>query len=139
MFGRWWYTPRTRNNFAAIHKSVRLSNGQKLYMRFDFDPDDRSVDVAMACYRNWFRREKAFDKEGTAIGPGGLEVLPVALKLFEEGEVQAIRRWKPLEIWVGAATLKLHRIYARYLQPRGYDIIGGDYTPYLVKECFGAL
>lgn len=92
------------------------------------------VDVSIMAYRGRYSLSRAFEKEGTPTGPGGLEVVYPALSILDAAEIEARRRWPdvPLRIRIDAANETLYRIYRRFLAPRGYHAT--EWQLELVKE-----
>jgi len=124
----------------GFYRTHRLSNGQRLRMGFRIERDEHAtyVCVEMVVYRGLFRYNHAFEKEGVAVGPGGSEVFPLALQAMADAEQEALRRIPEgyVTMEVGAATLKLAKIYKRYLLPLGYfPVYDYEYAePILLKD-----
>ena len=90
-----------------------------------WEPGDtyrNDVDVSIMAYRGRYSLIRAFEKEGTPTGPGGLEVVYPALSILDAAEIEARRWWPdiPLRMRVDAANERLYRFYYKVLAPRGY-------------------
>lgn len=126
-----WMCRRLHGVDRSAQKTVQLSNGQ--YFRFEIDVslwenyEDDSWEVLVQPSiivhdERWSR--SVHDKEGTATGPGGVEVLEIGLELLRQSEQVALALSSAMRervvYEVEAATPRLFRIYRRYLEPRGY-------------------
>ena len=121
---------RTRPDSYGIdgfYCTVPLSRGYRLRMDlYLFEPDwlggRYEVDVALMAYPGRYSLSRAMDKEGTATGPGGVEVVYPALEILEAAGAEALKRWGHywLRLRVDAANETLYRVYKRFLTPRGF-------------------
>ena len=122
----------------AFYVTLPLQNGYRLRMDVElWEPEDtyrHDVDVAIMAYRGRFSLSRAFEKEGTPTGPGGLEVVYPALSILDAAEIEARRRWTdvPLRMRIDAANKTLYRVYRRFLGPRGYHAT--EWEMELVRE-----
>ena len=110
----------------GFYVTLPLQNGYRLRMDVElWEPEGtyrHDVDVAIMAYRGRYSLSRAFEKEGTPTGPGGLEVVYPALSILDAAEIEARRRWPdvPLRMRIEAANETLYRVYRRFLTPRGY-------------------
>lgn len=122
----------------AFYVTLQLQNGYRLRMDVElWGPEDtyrHDVDVSIMAYQGRYSLSRAFEKEGTPTGPGGLEVVYPALSILDAAEIEARRRWPdvPLRMRIDAANKTLYRIYKRVLAPRGYHAT--EWQTELVKE-----
>ena len=122
----------------AFYVTLPLQNGYRLRMDVElWQPGDtyrHDVDVSIMAYQGRYSLSRAYEKEGTPTGPGGLEVVYPALSILDAAEIEARRRWPdvPLRMRLDAANETLYSIYKRFLTPRGYHAT--DWERELVKE-----
>lgn len=126
------------------YQVVRIEDGWKVRMDFWVTPYkehfDADVDVSLIAYRGWYGSHAwRWRKEGHAIGPGGLAVIPVALKLLDDVERVAPTKteYKDVFMFVSGASLKLYLAYRGILKKRGYKETcetAEEYGPYLEKQ-----
>ena len=129
---------KTTPAIDAFYVTLPLQNGYRLRMDVElWGPEDtyrHDVDVSIMAYQGRYSLSRAFEKEGTPTGPGGLEVVYPALSILDAAEIEARRRWPdvPLRIRVDAANETLYRVYRRFLAPRGYHAT--EWEMELVRE-----
>jgi hypothetical protein len=130
-----------RGKYApGIYRVKEFPGGIKARMEFLYDDYNREVDVALGCYRGRFSNNKVIKSEGTATGPGGLEVYTFAIETLLAAETELTRRYGTgILMWIGAANETLYRVYSSRLKRHGYapfeEFNNSTYgTPYLTKE-----
>lgn len=106
-----------------VYRSVPLSKGKVLRLEFTVFHDLGQSILEPHLLVHEKGRMKWPEKGGFATGPGGMEVWSVLAKIFEDGVNVARKRLAKHDtvyVEVTAATPKLFRIYARFLEPHGY-------------------
>lgn len=125
------------------HRTVPIEDGWKVRMDFWFwdykQFHESDVKVSLIAYRGMYLGKWTWRKEGHAIGPGGLAVAPVALRLLEEVEALAPSKARHEKVWmeVSGASLTLYLLYRKILAKRGYfdsEEHPGEHEPYMIKE-----
>lgn len=121
-------------------KTARLESGWKVRMEFWINhfSDCDDIDISLVAYRGLYIHGWTWRKEGLAVGPGGLSVYPVALRMLAEAESVALTKTKAkqVDLYVYGATLPLYMIYRQVLRKRGYHETletAHELTPYLRK------
>lgn len=139
-----WHTGKNYGD-RYLYQNVPLSNGQKLHLGFALRDgwrydDEVTVEPRMVCYRGPYRFRWGFRqyKQGRAIGPGGLEVLKLAIPVMRAAESEVLKRTdKPyVTMEVCAATPRLFKVYERFLRTSGYVVSEGweEDESYLFKN-----
>ena len=119
------------NRGWEVRITVPLSNGQRMRLSFSLHrfAECEEIHCHLLVFDPYSLPWKRWEKEGTAIGPGGTEVFGLLGNLFREGLEVSDARFKrrrqrrELVLW-GASDTLLH-IYKKRLMRHGFTLDDG--------------